>query len=252
MPRARYTMSKNDKWQLCEWLNSVKFPDGYASNISRCVNVNNCKISGLKSHDSHVLLQCLLPIAIRGFLDSDICNTVAELGLFFKELCCRTLKLDVLEAMERDIAIVLCKLEMIFPPSFFDIMVHLALHLPREAIIAGPTQYWWMYPIERFLRTLKLCLRNKARPEGSIAEAYVDSECVTFCSKFLGGIETRFNREERNSERDCNNNWSTILDLKQVVRPLGAQNLEILPREELEMARLYVLQNSGIVESYEE
>ncbi|XP_059635684.1 uncharacterized protein LOC132277860 [Cornus florida] len=231
---------------------NVKFPDGYASNISRCVNVNNCKISGLKSHDSHVLLQRLFPIAIQGFLDSDICNAIAELGLFFKELCCRTVKVDVLEAMERDIAIILCKLEMIFPPSFFDIRVHLALHLPREAIIAGPAQYQWMYPIERFLHTLKLYVRNKARPEGFTAEAYLDNECLTFCSKFLGGIETRFNREERNNEGDCNNNWTTISDLKQVVRPLGAQSLEILSRKDMEMARLYVLQNSGVVESYEE
>ncbi|XP_059650446.1 uncharacterized protein LOC132296251 [Cornus florida] len=252
MPQARYTLSKNNKRQLCEWLKSVKFPDGYASNISRCVNVNNCKISGLKSHDSHVLLQRLLPIAIRGFLNSDICNTIAELGLFFKELCCRTVKVDVLEAMERDIAVILSKLEMIFPPSFFDIMVHLALHLPREAIIAGPAQYRWMYPIERFLHTLKLYVRNKARPEGSIAEAYVDDECLTFCSKFLGGIETRFNREERNSEGNYNNNWSTFYDLKQVVRPIGAQSLDILPRADIEMARLYVLQNCEDVLSYEE
>ncbi|XP_059636458.1 uncharacterized protein LOC132278633 [Cornus florida] len=182
MPPARYTLSKDEKRQLCDWLKSVKIPDGYASNISRCVNVNECKISGLKSHDSHVLLQRLLPLAIRGLLPVDICNAIAELGLFFKEMCCRTLKMDVLEALERDIAVIICKLEMIFPPSFFDIMVHLAMHLPREAIIAGPAQYRWMYPIERFLHTLKSYVRNKARPEGSIAEAYVDNECVTFCA----------------------------------------------------------------------
>ncbi|XP_059631038.1 uncharacterized protein LOC132273939 [Cornus florida] len=147
MPPARYTLSKDEKRQLCDWLKSR-----------------------------------LLPLAIRGLLPIDICNAIAELGLFFKEMCCRTLKMDVLEALEMDIAIIICKLEMIFPPSFFDIMVHLAMHLPREAIIAGPAQYRWMYPIERFLHTLKSYVRNKARPEGSIAKAYVDNECVTFCS----------------------------------------------------------------------
>ena len=50
----------------------------------------------------------------------------------------------------------------------------------------------------RFLGTLKKFVRNKARPEGSIAEAYIDYECVTFMSMYLEDIETRPNRKERN------------------------------------------------------
>ncbi|XP_059664327.1 uncharacterized protein LOC132310119 [Cornus florida] len=162
MPLACYTLSTDKKKSICEWLKAVKLPDGYGSNISRCIHKNNRTISGLKSHDCHVLLQRLLPVAIRGHMSDNVCNALVELGLFFKELCCKTLKLEVLEALEKDIVSILCKLEMIFLPSFFDVMVHLAVHLPREAIIAGPTQYRWMYPIERFLRTLKQYVRNKA------------------------------------------------------------------------------------------
>ncbi len=66
MPQATYTLSSVDKKRFCEWLKSVKFPDGYASNIARCVNVNQKTISGLKSHDCHVLLQRLLPVAVHG------------------------------------------------------------------------------------------------------------------------------------------------------------------------------------------
>jgi len=39
--------------------------DGYSSNISRCVHDENYRIFGLKSHDSHILMQHLLPIAIQ-------------------------------------------------------------------------------------------------------------------------------------------------------------------------------------------
>ena len=45
--------------------------------------------------------------------------------------------------------ITLSNLEKIFPPAFFDIMVHLTIHLAREAQIAGPVQFRWMYPFER-------------------------------------------------------------------------------------------------------
>jgi len=55
-----------------------------------------------------------------------------------------------------------------------------------------------MYLVERRLYTLKCYVRNRARPEGSITEAYIADECLTFCSKYMDEVETRFNREPRN------------------------------------------------------
>lgn len=148
-PSACYTMSKKDRQNFCEFLHSVKLPDGYASNISRCANVVDGKVSGLKSHDCHVLLQRLLPVGIRGSMCRDVTTALAELGDFFQRLCCKTLRLDDIEKMEKDIVLILCKLEMIFPPAFFDVMVHLAIHLPTEAKLCGPVEFRWMFPIER-------------------------------------------------------------------------------------------------------
>ena len=85
---------------------------------------------------------------------------------------------------------------MIFPPSFFDVMMHLLVHLASEAMIARSVQYRWMYPIKRYLHTLKNYIRSRAHPDGSIAEGYVADECLTFCSRYLHGIETRFNQVE--------------------------------------------------------
>lgn len=60
------------------------------------------------------------------------------------------------EKMRKDIVEILCKLEMIFPPAFFDVMVHLAVHLPNEVLLGGPVHYRWMYPIERYKQSYKL------------------------------------------------------------------------------------------------
>ncbi|KAH7845791.1 hypothetical protein Vadar_006051 [Vaccinium darrowii] len=249
IPPACYTLALSEKRRICQWLKSVKFPDGYASNISRCVNVADCKISGMKSHDCHVMLQ-LLPIALRGFLSKEVCFALTELSLFFKELCSETLRLQVLEQLERDIALILCKLELIFPPSFFDVMVHLAIHLAHEAIIAGPVRYRWMYPIERFLRTLKDSVRNKAHPEGSIVEAYIDKECLTFCSMYLTDSETRFNREERNYDGGQVHLPSKLPLFTCNARPLGAVDIKKLNLEDYSKARWYILNNCIEVESY--
>lgn len=77
-------------------------------------------------------------------------------------------------------------------------MVHLVMHLLEEAIREGPVHLRWMCPFEHFLRSLKKHVRNYTHPEGSIAEAYIVDEALTFCSMYLRGIETRFNRQERN------------------------------------------------------
>jgi len=55
----------------------------------------------------------------------------------------------VLEQMEKNIAVMFCKLERIFIPAFFNVMVHLAMHLAIEAKVVGLVIYRWMYPFER-------------------------------------------------------------------------------------------------------
>ena len=76
---------------------------------------------------------------------------------------------------------------------FFDIMMHLPVHLAKEAKLGGPLCYRWMYPIERYLRMLKGYVRNKAHSEGSIADRYI-SECMIFCTRFLDDVHTKLNR----------------------------------------------------------
>ena len=119
--------------------------------LSRSVNAKNGRLSSLKSHDCHVLLQRILPIGLRGFADKDISIVLFKLGNFFQDLCLRTLKWSELEKLEECIVLILCKLERFLPSAFFDVMVHLAVHLPQEAILGGQIQYRWMYPIERLL-----------------------------------------------------------------------------------------------------
>ena len=123
LPFACYTLSINEQFFFCKFLKEVKFPNGYSSNIARCVNLKNRKISGLKSHDFHILLEILLPLAIDGLLLEEVFALVStpliELSSFFKALCSKVLSVDDLERMEYQIVIALCLLERIFPLSFF-------------------------------------------------------------------------------------------------------------------------------------
>ncbi|KAI5342608.1 hypothetical protein L3X38_010483 [Prunus dulcis] len=73
--------------------------------------------------------------------------------------------------LRHDIVQVLCKFEMIFPPAFFTTMMHVMVHLPKEALLAGPVNYRWMYPIERLLGELKKSMSDLIRRDRSMTTA---------------------------------------------------------------------------------
>jgi hypothetical protein len=60
VPHAPYTIDKNQKVAFYNFLRSVKFPDGYASNLASCITTDGCHIQGLKTHDYHIILQRIL------------------------------------------------------------------------------------------------------------------------------------------------------------------------------------------------
>ncbi|GLU11298.1 hypothetical protein SLE2022_280530 [Rubroshorea leprosula] len=71
-PNPSYALNTNKKRCLCTWLKHVQFPDGFASNIARCVNLAELRLVGLKSHDCHIFMQRLIPIAFHGLLPDSI------------------------------------------------------------------------------------------------------------------------------------------------------------------------------------
>ncbi|KAM3379536.1 hypothetical protein P3S68_011950 [Capsicum galapagoense] len=89
-------------------------------------------------------------------------------------------------------------------------MIHLPIHLAREAKLGGPVQYRNMYPFERYLRELKSYNRNKGRPDGSIAEGYLAEESLTVCSRYLKNISTKFNKSTRNDDKSVSNGEMSI------------------------------------------
>ena len=61
--KASCTLTREQLKDVCKWCKNLKFLDGYASNMVRCINVKDCRLYGLKSHDYHVFMQRLLSLA---------------------------------------------------------------------------------------------------------------------------------------------------------------------------------------------
>jgi len=148
-PRESFVLEKNAQLLVYKWLKSLCFSYGHASNISRLVNMEECKLYGMKSHDFHVFMKILIPLAYRDLLSKGIWDALTEINHFFRDICSNKLNVDHIERLVTNILDTLCKLEMIFPSFFFDSIEHLPIHLPFEAKIGGSIQYRWMYSFER-------------------------------------------------------------------------------------------------------
>ena len=109
LPPACYTMSRQEKISFCLCLKSVKVPQGYSSNIKSLVSMQNLKLVGLKSNDCHVLMQQLLPMAIRGILPKNVRQTITHLCSFFSSICSKVIDLVKLYDLQSEIAFILCQ-----------------------------------------------------------------------------------------------------------------------------------------------
>ncbi|KAL0405947.1 UNVERIFIED_CONTAM: hypothetical protein Slati_3908600 [Sesamum latifolium] len=118
-------------------------------------------------------------------------------------------------------------------------MEHLPVHLVDEALKGGPIQFRWMYPIERYLLTLKRYVRNHSYPEGSIARGYLKDECMNFCSRYLSDVETKENRTPRNYDGD-----------ETMGRVVGKGERFFIDSCTLLQAHRYILSNTDAVEPF--
>ncbi|GJW36913.1 hypothetical protein Tco_0059833 [Tanacetum coccineum] len=146
LPPAGYTLTNAEKDIFCETLSNIRVPQGYYSNFSSLVSLKDMKLIGLKSKE---------------------------------------ISLQELDKMQLELVVTLCLLEKFFPLSFFDIMIHLTVHLTREVKLCGPICFQWMYPFERCMKVIKGHVRNKNRPEGCITKETIAEETIEFLANII-------------------------------------------------------------------
>jgi hypothetical protein len=106
------------------------------------------------------------------YFKSGLWKIFAELSYFYRQICAKQVSKAMMQRLEKEIVVLVCKMETVFPPGWFNAMQHLLVHLPLEARVGGSVQFRWMYSQERELKKLKYMVHNKARVEGCIVEAF--------------------------------------------------------------------------------
>jgi hypothetical protein len=237
-PRAPYVLSEDEFEKFATCIESLRTPSGFCSQLGKCIRKKN--FGGLKSHDYHILMQQVMPLALRGLLKPGPRMAVMRMCKVFRRLCTKVYNPADFPSLEADVAESMALLEIEFPPSFFDVMTHLPYHLARELDLCGPVSARWMYPIERYMKVLKDHVRNMARPEACMAEGYLKDECLGFVTEHL----QRFEGTQRRVW-DADEEYGDAEDVLQ-----GAGKTYVLSSELRDIAHQYVLANASIMQEF--
>jgi hypothetical protein len=90
-----------------------------------------------------------------------------------------------LTKLQYDLILVMCNLETIFPPSFFDLMPHILVHIVHKMKYMGPVCLHQMYPFERFITILKKYVHNQSHPEGCMVQGWATEEVIVLTIDYM-------------------------------------------------------------------
>ena len=235
-PKAPFVFTESEKTSFMNLVSQTRVPTGYSSTLIK--HIGEKKLSGMKSHDHHVLLQQILPSALRNSLKKGPRNAIIRVGNCFQRICLKVIKRSDIPSLRLYVAETVCQLEIWFPPGFWDIMPHLMLHLVDEIEIYGPVHYRWCYSIERYLGTLVRYVRDKSRPEAAMASSYAVDEALGFCTEYFS-LYQHTKRRVWDPEEEMRDSGELLL---------GTGKFKRLSQDEKEQIREYVVRNSVYTE----
>jgi hypothetical protein len=150
--KAPYCLKPTERKEVLRWLKTLKFPDRYAANIKWAVNVGTGKLNGLKSHNYNIFIERLMSVMFHGYFKPNLWEMFAEPSYFYRQIYAKQVSTVMMQRLEKEIVVLVCKMETVFPHGWFNAMQHLLVHLPWEARVGGFVQFRWMYSQERELK----------------------------------------------------------------------------------------------------
>ncbi|KAL3687700.1 hypothetical protein R1sor_014009 [Riccia sorocarpa] len=229
LPPAPWILTTEERKICKKRISEIRFPTGIQT--SGFEKDGPKWPSALKSHDYHILLQYVIPICLQGLGTQDLRDAICDLS---------TIRIVEIDEKELFAITTLCKLERTLPPDYFDSQIHLLVHLVREVSICGPVHGRWMYWLERYMKVMKDDVRQKARPEGSMAEGHRLREAMFLCSNIL----EQFDQSSAFMLREIDETHLTSLKL------IGSGEKRRLTQIEVMQAHNFVLHNSAIMEEW--
>jgi hypothetical protein len=141
---ASYNLTAEEKQAICKCLRAVKDPTGFSSNIRKLVSTKDLQLTNCNSHNCHMMMAVFLRIAIRAIKPVYLRKVITRMCYFFNTISHEVIDHEDLSHLQLLISETQAQLEMCFPPSFFDIMEHLMIHMVNQITKLGPMYFHQM------------------------------------------------------------------------------------------------------------
>jgi hypothetical protein len=71
-----------------------------------------------------------MPVMFCGYFKPNLWKMLAELNYFYRHICAKQVSKAMMQRLEKEIAVLVCKMKTVFLPGWFNVMQHLLVHLP--------------------------------------------------------------------------------------------------------------------------
>ncbi len=119
----------------------------------------------------------------------EIRSIIYKLAELVRWISQKEIKTTSIDSARNNAIELVCMIEKYLPPSMLTIQVHLLVHVVDEIEMAGTVHCRWMFFLERFMKTLKGFVRQKARPEGSMAEGWIVQESLVYIAEWIAEFD---------------------------------------------------------------
>ena len=124
-----------------------------------------------------------------GSLTVEIRTIIYKLAELVRWISQKEIQTTSIDSTRKNVVELVCMIEKYLPPSMLTIQVHLLVHVVDEIEMAGTVHCRWMFFLERFMKTLKGFVRQKARPEGSMAEGWIVQESLVYIAEWIAEFD---------------------------------------------------------------
>jgi hypothetical protein len=76
----------------------------------------------MKSRNYHIFIERLMPIMFHGYFKANLWKMFAELNYFYMHICAKQVSKAMMQRLEKEIVVVVYKMEKVFPPGWFNTM----------------------------------------------------------------------------------------------------------------------------------
>ena len=142
LPPGAFSLSSNERNVFLDTLYELNVPLNFSFNLHKCVSHATHDLKQCKSHDWHVIMQ-LVPLLFGHCFskNKDLRKAIMQISLCFNLLCAKVVNRKHIMAAKVTMAEATCVFEKYFAAAFFDISIHLLVHLCDEALFCDPVRY---------------------------------------------------------------------------------------------------------------